>query len=102
MCPLLSMLIELFAERRALLTSNGSPSVFIYFQGHRTKAAEVADVAFEEQMEACQIEAFSFGQKVRWQQRKLGSRVTARTSKTDDAKRRYFDNTRTRRTASRL
>jgi hypothetical protein len=97
------MLIELFAERRALLTSNGSPSVFIYFQGHRTKAAaEVADVAFEEQMEACQIEAFSFGQKVRWQQRKLGSRVTARTSKTDDAKRRYFYNTGTRPTASRL
>jgi hypothetical protein len=43
------MLIGLFAERRALLTSNGSPSVFVYFQGHPTKAAaEVADVVFEE------------------------------------------------------
>jgi hypothetical protein len=44
------MLIGLVAERRALLTSNGSPLVFVYFQGHPTKAAaEVADVAFEEQ-----------------------------------------------------
>lgn len=51
------MLIGLFAERRALLTSKVSPSVFVYFQGRRTKAAaEVADVAFEEQIEAFRIE----------------------------------------------
>jgi len=33
------MLFGLFAESRALLTSKGSASVFVYFQGHRTKAA---------------------------------------------------------------